>query len=197
MTEPLLANRQQAIAALTIFRPDYNRFCGGSGDLERVLARLALRHHRADLARMRHAFSVFPDIQAQLSAISVIPYIQTLQQRMGQFDELQSLLERAVVEAPPVLVRDGGVIAPGYDEELDEWRFLADGASDYQQTGNPRTRKTRYRCTLKVGFNGVHGFWVGEPRTKPCRTIHYVRRQTLKTPALYHSGTERSPKIRF
>ncbi len=91
--------------------PDLQPVLRQIGDLERVLARLALRTARPrDLARMRHAFSQYPDIQAQLSAVSD-PYIQTLQQRIGQFDELQALLERAVVEAPPVLVRDGGVIA--------------------------------------------------------------------------------------
>ncbi|WP_163547224.1 hypothetical protein, partial [Klebsiella pneumoniae] len=60
-----------------------------------------------------------------------MPYIKELQQRISQFDELRELLENAIVETPPVLVRDGGVIAPGYNAELDEWRALADGASDY------------------------------------------------------------------
>ena len=107
----VLANRQQAIAALMEISPDLQPVLRQIGDLERVLA----RRHCAPPVRVTGAdapcFSQYPDIQAQLSAVSD-PYIQTLQQRIGQFDELQALLERAVVEAPPVLVRDGGVIAP-------------------------------------------------------------------------------------
>ena len=182
----VLANRQQAIAALMEISPDLQPVLRRIGDLERVLARLALRTARPrDLARMRHAFSQYPDIQAQLSAVSD-PYIQTLQQRIGQFDELQALLERAVVEAPPVLVRDGGVIAPGYNEELDEWRALADGASDYLDKLEIREREKLGIDTLKVGFNGVHGYYIqvsrGQSHLVP---IHYVRRQTLKNAERY------------
>ncbi|WP_368938887.1 DNA mismatch repair protein MutS, partial [Morganella morganii] len=102
------------------------------------------------------------------------------------FDELQALLERAVVEAPPVLVRDGGVIAPGYNEELDEWRALADGASDYLDKLEIREREKLGIDTLKVGFNGVHGYYIqvsrGQSHLVP---IHYVRRQTLKNAERY------------
>ena len=102
---------------------------------------------------------------------------------MGQFDELRELLERAVIESPPVLVRDGGVIAP-YNSELDEWRALADGASDYLDRLEIREREKLGLDTLKVGFNGVHGYYIqvsrGQSHLVP---IHYVRRQTLKMPS--------------
>jgi DNA mismatch repair protein MutS len=65
-----------------------------------------------------------------LADVSCAP-VQRLRDKMGEFSELRELLERAIIDAPPVLVRDGGVIAPGYHEELDEWRALADGATDY------------------------------------------------------------------
>ena len=87
-----------------------------------------------------------------------MPYIKELQQRISQFDELRELLENAIVETPPVLVRDGGVIAPGYNAELDEWRALADGASDYLEKLEVREREKWGIDTLKVGFNGVHGY---------------------------------------
>ncbi|MRE42370.1 hypothetical protein GIJ60_26940, partial [Klebsiella quasipneumoniae] len=75
-------------------------------------------------------FQQYQDIHQVLDQADM-PYIKELQQRISQFDELRELLENAIVETPPVLVRDGGVIAPGYNAELDEWRALADGASDY------------------------------------------------------------------
>ncbi|WP_139104453.1 hypothetical protein, partial [Salmonella enterica] len=79
--------------------------------------------------------------------------------KMGDFAELRDLLERAIIDAPPVLVRDGGVIAPGYHEELDEWRALADGATDYLDRLEIRERERTGLGTLKVGYNAVHGYY--------------------------------------
>ncbi|BES83847.1 DNA mismatch repair protein MutS [Pectobacterium araliae] len=181
-----LKQRQQAISALQDITPDLQPYLRQVGDLERILARLALRTARPrDLARMRHAFQQFPDIREQLAPLET-DSVRRLVSLIGQFDELRDLLERAVVEAPPVLVRDGGVIAPGYHAELDEWRALADGASDYLDRLEIREREKLGLDTLKVGFNGVHGYYIqvsrGQSHLVP---IHYVRRQTLKNAERY------------
>ncbi|MFW0849178.1 DNA mismatch repair protein MutS, partial [Cronobacter sakazakii] len=151
-----------------------------------ILARLALRTARPrDLARMRHAFQQLPMLNTLLADIDA-EYVQTLREQMGDFAELRDLLERAIIEAPPVLVRDGGVIAPGYHEELDEWRALADGATDYLDRLEIREREKLGIDTLKVGFNAVHGYFIqvsrGQSHMVP---IHYVRRQTLKNAERY------------
>lgn len=86
---------------------------------------------------------------------------------MGDFAELRDLLERAIIDAPPVLVRDGGVIAPGYHEELDEWRALADGATDYLDRLEIRERERTGLDTLKVGYNAVHGYYIQISRGQP------------------------------
>jgi DNA mismatch repair protein MutS len=182
----VLNDRQQAIGALQDLYAELQPSLRQVGDLERILARLALRSARPrDLARMRHAFQQLPDIHALLKGVNT-PHVQHLLSQVGQFDELQDLLERAVVEAPPVLVRDGGVIAPGYNSELDEWRALADGASDYLDRLEIREREKLGLDTLKVGFNGVHGYYIqvsrGQSHLVP---IHYVRRQTLKNAERY------------
>ncbi|EJS92443.1 DNA mismatch repair protein MutS [Pectobacterium wasabiae] len=181
-----LKQRQQAISALQEITPDLQPYMRQVGDLERILARLALRTARPrDLARMRHAFQQFPAIREQLAPLET-DSVRRLVSLIGQFDELRDLLERAVVEAPPVLVRDGGVIAPGYHAELDEWRALADGASDYLDRLEIREREKLGLDTLKVGFNGVHGYYIqvsrGQSHLVP---IHYVRRQTLKNAERY------------
>lgn len=182
----ILENRQQAIANLQEIGLELQPFLLQVGDLERVLARLALRSARPrDLAKMRHAFQQLPDIH-QIMGSSDSPYIKQLQKNIGRFDELQELLEKAIVETPPVLVRDGGVIAPGYNSELDEWRTLADGASNYLEQLEIREREKLGIDTLKVGFNGVHGYYIqvsrGQSHLVP---IHYVRRQTLKNAERY------------
>ncbi|WP_233977016.1 DNA mismatch repair protein MutS [Pectobacterium versatile] len=181
-----LKQRQQAISALQDITSDLQPSLRQVGDLERILARLALRTARPrDLARMRHAFQQFPDIREQLAPLDT-DSVRRLVSLIGQFDELRDLLEHAVVEAPPVLVRDGGVIAPGYHAELDEWRALADGASDYLDRLEIREREKLGLDTLKVGFNGVHGYYIqvsrGQSHLVP---IHYVRRQTLKNAERY------------
>ncbi|EKY3244562.1 DNA mismatch repair protein MutS [Cronobacter dublinensis] len=182
----VLRHRQQAIAALMEYSADIQPVLRQVGDLERILARLALRTARPrDLARMRHAFQQLPTLSTLLADIDA-DYVQTLRGQMGDFAELRDLLERAIIEAPPVLVRDGGVIAPGYHEELDEWRALADGATDYLDRLEIREREKLGIDTLKVGFNAVHGYFIqvsrGQSHMVP---IHYVRRQTLKNAERY------------
>ncbi|MCC3746805.1 DNA mismatch repair protein MutS [Rouxiella badensis] len=182
----VLNNRQQAVGALQDLTAELQPVLRQVGDLERILARLALRSARPrDLARMRHALHQLPEIRALLQPIDV-PYVQSLVEKAGEFDELIALLERAIIDAPPVLVRDGGVIAPGYNAELDEWRALADGATDYLDRLEIREREKLGLDTLKVGFNGVHGYYIqisrGQSHLAP---IHYVRRQTLKNAERY------------
>lgn len=182
----VIKNRQQAISTLQEISASLQQPLRQVGDLERIFARLALRTARPrDLARIRHAFQQLPQLRALLDN-SETPYVQSLLSQVGEFDELQSLLERAIVETPPVLVRDGGVIAPGYSEELDEWRALADGASDYLDRLEIREREQLGLDTLKVGFNGVHGYYIQVSRGQSHRVpIHYVRRQTLKNAERY------------
>ncbi|WP_413730903.1 DNA mismatch repair protein MutS [Sodalis sp. RH22] len=182
----VLTHRQQAISSLQETCAELQPLLRQVGDLERILARLALRSARPrDLARMRHAFQQFPAIHALL-APQPTEHIRHLLAQVGLFDELRTLLERAVVDAPPVLVRDGGVIAPGYHEELDEWRALADGATDYLDRLEIREREKTGLETLKVGFNAVHGYYIqlsrGQSHQAP---MHYVRRQTLKNAERY------------
>ncbi|MBA1846402.1 DNA mismatch repair protein MutS, partial [Escherichia coli] len=137
----VLLERQQTIGALQDFTAELQPVLRQVGDLERILARLALRTARPrDLARMRHAFQQLPELRAQLENVDSAP-VQALREKMGEFAELRDLLERAIIDTPPVLVRDGGVIASGYNEELDEWRALADGATDYLERLEVRERE--------------------------------------------------------
>ncbi|OZI14240.1 DNA mismatch repair protein MutS [Sodalis-like symbiont of Philaenus spumarius] len=181
-----LTHRQQSIRALQDHVAELQPLLRRVGDLERVLARLALRSARPrDLARMRHALTQLPAIQALLCGQSE-PYLPQLLNRVGEFETLHDLLARAIIEVPPVLVRDGGVIAPGYHAELDEWRGLAAGATDYLNRLELREREKTGLETLKVGFNAVHGYFIQLSRGQSHRApIYYVRRQTLKNTERY------------
>ncbi len=155
------------------------------GDMERILARVALRSARPrDLTRLRSALGQIPDILQ--SSQHLTASLDQLLHQIGDFSELHDLLARAIIENPPQLIRDGGVIAAGYNAELDEWRDLADGATQYLENLEQRERETTGIDTLKIGFNAVHGYYIqisqGQAHKAP---IHYVRRQTLKNAERY------------
>ncbi|MEZ8193327.1 DNA mismatch repair protein MutS [Vibrio cortegadensis] len=156
------------------------------GDIERILARLALRSARPrDMARLRHAMQQLPELEANLQSLQN-PHLIKLSQEAAPLESVCELLERAIKENPPVVIRDGGVIATGYDEDLDEWRKLADGATEYLEKLEADERERHGIDTLKVGYNNVHGFFIqisrGQSHLAPA---HYVRRQTLKNAERY------------
>lgn len=155
------------------------------GDMERILARVALRSARPrDLTRLRTALAQLPDIAK--NAKNLTASLDALVAQIGDFSELHALLERAIIETPPQLIRDGGVIAAGYNAELDEWRELSAGATQYLENLEIREREATGIDTLKIGFNAVHGYYIqisqGQAHKAP---MHYVRRQTLKNAERY------------
>ena len=154
------------------------------GDIERILARLALRSARPrDLSRLRTAFQQLPELQTVLQQCQPL---HELSQAINTFPELQDLLERAVIENPPVLIRDGGVIAPSYNDELDELRDLENGATRYLEKLELRERERTGISTLKVSYNKVHGFYIDVTRANAHLVpADYIRRQTLKNNERY------------
>ncbi|EJF1758503.1 DNA mismatch repair protein MutS [Vibrio cholerae] len=156
------------------------------GDIERILARLALRSARPrDLARLRHAMQQLPELHSVMSELKQ-PHLTELRTHAEPMNELCDLLERAIKENPPVVIRDGDVIADGYSAELDEWRDLANGATEFLERLEAEERDRHGIDTLKVGYNNVHGFYIqvsrGQSHLVP---PHYVRRQTLKNAERY------------
>lgn len=156
------------------------------GDIERILARLALRSARPrDLARLRNAMQQLPELSSITQSFEH-NHLQKLAKACLPMDEICSLLERAIKENPPVVIRDGGVLAEGYHAELDELRNLADGATEYLDKMEAEERERHGIDSLKVGYNNVHGFFIqvsrGQSHLVP---PHYVRRQTLKNAERY------------
>ncbi|KFN48551.1 DNA mismatch repair protein MutS [Arenimonas malthae CC-JY-1] len=152
----------------------------GLGDLERILSRVALRSARPrDLSTLRDGLALLPDLRALLAPVDS-PRLATLAAELGEHAEAAALLARAVVPQPPVLMRDGGVIAEGFDAELDELRTLSTNADQFLVDLEARERAATGIATLKVGYNRVHGYFIeiskGQSERAP---THYTRRQTL------------------
>ena len=156
------------------------------GDMERILARVALRSARPrDLTRLRTALEQIEPIKSLIQT-KTSSNLTALSAQIDDFSAQIELLQKAIIETPPLLIRDGGVIAEGYHAELDEWRTLSAGATQYLENLEQRERESTGIDTLKIGFNAVHGYYIqisqGQAHKAP---IHYVRRQTLKNAERY------------
>ena len=149
-------------------------------DLERILARVALRSSRPrDLTRLRDSLWALPALTTATPQETNL--LQTLQRDISQYPELCELLSKALVESPPVVIRDGGVLAEGYDEELDELRGISENAGEYLVDIERREREATGLSTLKVGYNRVHGYYIEISRQQSDQApATYQRRQTLK-----------------
>ncbi|WP_350015634.1 DNA mismatch repair protein MutS [Rhodanobacter sp. IGA1.0] len=209
LTRPLrsrqtLRRRHQAIGMLIDSRrhESLREQLRGIGDLERILARVALRSARPrDLSTLRDGLAatpgitraIFHDREDQQAAIhgrtlqqELSPLLHTLVESIGDHADTAALLARAIVEQPPVLQRDGGVVADGYDTELDELRRLSTHADQYLVELEEREKAASGISTLKVGYNRVHGYYIeiskGQSDKAP---THYTRRQTTKNAERY------------
>ena len=153
----------------------------GVGDVERMLARVALRTARPrDLAGLREALARLPALRERVTGVPA-PRLNELADECGEHDDTHALLVRAVIEDPPVLIRDGGVIAPGWDAELDELRTLSTEADTFLADLETRERERTGLPSLKVGYNRVHGYYIEISRAQAKNApADYSRRQTLK-----------------
>ena len=178
----IVGERHDAVERLIDTRADADvrEAFRGLGDVERILSRVALRSARPrDLSTLRDALSLLPQVRAALDGIDS-PRLLALVAELGEHDEQAAWLQRAIVPQPPLLARDGGVIAEGFDAELDELRQLSTNADQFLIDLEARERESSGIATLKVGYNRVHGYYIEISKGQADRApVHYTRRQTL------------------
>ncbi|GAA4353738.1 DNA mismatch repair protein MutS [Kangiella taiwanensis] len=173
--------RLQAVSALKndLVYSDLQSHLKEIADIERIVTRLALGSASPrDLKRLEQGLRKSDEIKNYLSSHQVqLPLLESIK----ALPSVQELLERAIIEQPPMVIRDGGVIAEGYHAELDELRNLANDASDFMLQLEQREKERSGINTLKVGYNKVHGFYIEISRAQSdLAPAEYVRRQTLK-----------------
>ena len=183
-----LRHRHQCIGALMAAgAPDrLHQQMRDIGDLERILSRVGLRSARPrDLSQLGAALAKLPDLHATLGSVDS-PLLSELLVAIGEYPETSAWLRQAIVESPPLWLRDGGVIAPGYDGELDELRRLSCDADAFLRELESRERRRTGVATLKVGYNRVHGYYIELGRSHADKVpTEYRRRQTLKSTERY------------
>ncbi|OUR69825.1 DNA mismatch repair protein MutS, partial [Bermanella sp. 47_1433_sub80_T6] len=181
--QQVLNDRQLSIAAMiqSYGYENIHNVLKQIGDIERILSRIALRSARPrDLARLRDALAVLPSLQNAIQDVDAAP-VTTLGQAISTYPQLVEHLQKAIIDNPPVVIRDGGVIAEGFDDELDELRGISENAGQYLIDIETREREATGISTLKVGYNRVHGYFIEISKAQSDKApVEYVRRQTLK-----------------
>ena len=180
--------RHHAVASL-LHNHDYESLgerLNAIGDIERILARIALLSARPrDLTTLGATLHKLPELQQQLATLDS-PLLQQLSTQISTHPEVEALLDAAIIDEPPLLIRDGGVIKTGFDAELDELRGLSSNADQFLIDMETQEQQKTGINSLKVAYNRVHGFYIeiGKAHTAAVPT-EYVRRQTLKAVERY------------
>lgn len=156
------------------------------GDIERIMARVALQSARPrDLARLRDALAILPSLQSNMELFED-PLIAVLKNKIAEHPEIVALLCKAIIENPAVVIREGGVIAEGFDSELDELRGISENAGQFLLDLEAREKERTGLTSLKVGFNRVHGYYIEISKLQAeAAPTEYIRRQTLKNAERY------------
>ena len=157
-----------------------------TGDIERVTSRIALLTARPrDLVVLRDTLNALPSIQSTLANLDA-PRIKALRLQTGNHQALANLLSKAIVENPPVLIRDGGVIAKGHDNKLDDLKNISANADQFLLDIEQKEREFSQIATLKLNYNRVHGYYIEVPRSQADNVPdHFIRKQTLKNVERY------------
>lgn len=184
-----IKHRQLAVRALldSPLRNELRDILGGVGDIERILARVALLTARPrDLIQLRNLLGILPGLQPLLASLNA-PRLAELADHIQPLPDLERLLVKALVDNPPVVIRDGGVLARGYDTELDELIGISENAGEFLTRLEAAERQRTGIQNLKVGYNRVHGYYIEIGRSHADKHLpgDYVRRQTLKATERY------------
>jgi len=180
--------RQQAVMELlektqdTLLHPLLRQVC----DVQRIISRVALKSARPrDLVQLRQTVGLLPELQAVITD-NTSTLLASLANNLAPMPTLHDLLTCALIDNPPMLIRDGGVIAPGFDEALDELRELSDNATEKLLALEREEKQRSGLSSLKFGYNRVQGYYIELSRLQSEKVPdYYQRKQTLKNAERY------------
>lgn len=182
--------RARHAAIATFMETDLRADFSGVPDIERITTRIALVSARPrDLSGLRSGLqqlSVLRNYVAACHQTAPVPLLSSLEAALATPVDCLDLLTRAILDEPAVLVRDGGVIADGYDADLDELRGLSQNAGQFLLDLEARERERTGIANLRVEYNRVHGFYIEVTNGQTDKVPEdYRRRQTLKNAERY------------
>uniref|UniRef100_E6QBR1 Methyl-directed mismatch repair protein n=1 Tax=mine drainage metagenome TaxID=410659 RepID=E6QBR1_9ZZZZ len=185
---PVVAARQEVVAALTQGSGPVaiQKALHGIADAERILTRIALNNTSPrDLAQLRSTLQALPGLRLVIQETGN-PALDVFEQRITLFVTLRTLLEKALVDTPPMTQRDGGYIRAGHDGELDRLQQLSQNLQEVLRDLEQQERQRTGIAQLKIQFNRVHGFYIEIARSyQGPIPDDYRRRQTTKNAERY------------
>ena len=178
-----ITNRLDAVEEMvknTPLREDIAECVTKIWDIERLMARVGAKMANAkDLAALRESFTALPALKRLLSEFRGV-YLSYRAETIDPLEDVYSLLTDAIVDSPPISLRDGGIIRPGYSEEIDGLKRAAKNGRDFIASLEARERERTGIKNLKVGFTKVFGYFIEVSKGNLSKVPEdYIRKQTL------------------
>ena len=163
-----------------VMRSELMLLLKGISDIQRLVGRCVYGTAGGrDLRSIADCANVLPQLKEQLANVSSTELKSIL--NMDSLDDLRLLIDKAICDAPPFSVREGGILRSGYSEEVDRLRQLRDHGAEMVAQLEARERERTGIKKLKVGYNKVFGYYIDVPKSAGDETIpaDYIRKQTL------------------
>jgi DNA mismatch repair protein MutS len=178
-----IEERLEAVEVLVddhVRREDLREELGQIGDLERLISRISVgRTNARDLKQLQLSLEQIPRVKMQI-ANSDDPLLSSINERLKMMIDLQERIEKALVDEPPAGIRDGGIFADGFNEDLDELREIARDGKTYIAKIKDKLAKEAGIPSLKIGYNKVFGYYIEVTNTHKDKVPeHFIRKQTL------------------
>jgi len=178
-----IRERLSAVAEIReghLLRQDLRRALAGLYDMERLGGRISIGvANGRDLAALRSSLRVLPGLKQLLAALEA-PRIEALREGIDEMPEILDLLERSVVDDPPLTLREGGIIREGYDAELDRILSVSHDGKSWIAALEEKERQRTGIASLRVGFNSVFGYYIEVTKSRTAAVpADYIRKQTL------------------
>ncbi len=178
-----IAKRQRAVSELAgdfMLREEIGDLFSGVLDLERLIARTVYGTANAkDLRAIRNSISILPELKGILERC-LSDELSGICKSIDTLEDIFSKIDAAICEEPPFSTREGGIIAEGYNADVDRLRsIMKDGKSYIEQIAESEKERTGIK-TLKVGYNKVFGYYIEVSKSYVNEVPdHYIRKQTL------------------
>src|SRR3990172_5803129 len=165
----------------TLLRYDLRSLLSRIRDIERLIGRIVYGNSNArDLIALKVSLAAIPEITKALKESDVgSKVLLSIFERLGEHADIVGLLDRALVDDPPISVREGGMIKEGYNEKLDELREMSLHGKDWIAQMQQKERERTGIKSLKIGYNSVLGYYIEVTKTNISQVpADYIRKQT-------------------
>ena len=184
-----ITKRQQAVSELYdnfMLREELRAKMASVLDLERLITKVVYGTASArDLRAIAQTLEIVPGVRAMLEDVRS-GELSVIYGELDELDDIRALIDRAIVDQPPFLVREGGMIRDGYDRDVDELRYIMNGGRDFIKGVEAREKEKTGIKNLKIGYNRVFGYYIEVPRSAAEQVPEgYIRKQTLSDKERY------------